>query len=79
MFIDIIKSILPSLSSSDVKKKSILTIIDNMETTISESIIPTLISLEDVKQLKPTIAIHVKIIADKSELKEYYSEILDQN
>ena len=49
MFIDIIKSILPSLSSSDVKKKSILTIIDNMETTISESIIPTLISLEDVK------------------------------
>ncbi len=38
-----------------------------------------LFSLEDVKQLKPTIAIHVKIIADKSELKEYYSEILDQN
>lgn len=49
MFIDIIKSILPSLSSSDVKKKNILTIIDNMETTISESIVPTLASVEDVK------------------------------
>lgn len=49
MFVDIIKSILPSLSSSDVKKKNILTIIDNMETTISESIVPVLASVNDVK------------------------------
>lgn len=33
-------------------------------------------SLEDVKQLKPTIAIHVKIVADKKSLKEYYNDEL---
>lgn len=49
MFVDTIKSILPGLSSSDVKKKNILTIIDNMEATIDYSIISILSSLEDVK------------------------------
>ncbi len=36
-----------------------------------------LFNLDDVKQLKPTVAIHLKIIVDKSELKEYYSAILN--
>ncbi len=38
-----------------------------------------LFSLKDIRQLKPTIAIHVKIIADKNELKEYYNEILNKD
>ena len=49
MFVDIIKSILPSLSDSDTKKSHIMTLLDNMETTLSNSIIPMLYSLEDVK------------------------------
>lgn len=36
-----------------------------------------LFSLENVKQLKPTIAIHIKIIADKEELKNYYNEMIE--
>ena len=48
MFVDIIKSILPGLNSSDVKKTNIVDMIQNMNQTITETIIPNITSLEDV-------------------------------
>lgn len=36
-------------------------------------------NIEDVQQLKPNIAIHVKIITTKEELKRYYQDVLEDD
>lgn len=45
---------------------------------VSEDDDRCIFSLENVMQLKPTIAVHIKIIATKEELKRHYQDILEK-
>ena len=46
---------------------------------ISEENDKCIFSLENVMQLKPTVAVHIQIIATKEELKKYYNSILENS
>ena len=38
-----------------------------------------LFSIENVKQLKPTLCVHMQIIANRNNLIDYYEDILNNN